>query len=130
MPTSPKTLTVPDQTLYFVQCDYGRIGKAFVETDPDKNSRLQVIADIFTGQIERPVQILECNPVEGTCRDVTEDIARDLSAHIQDAGEACPARLRDFLDLCLGAGAADRLDISTGNFCVGRTVARLIAAAE
>jgi hypothetical protein len=119
-----------DQMLYFVKADFGRLGQAFVETDPDSNSRLQVVADIFTGEIKNPLQILECNPVEGTCRDVTEDIARDVRAHVYDRGEPCPAHLRDFLDLTLGASSADHLDIATGNFNVARTVHRIHQAAE
>jgi hypothetical protein len=126
-PLSPAS---PDQMLYFVKADFGRLGKAFVETDPDRNSRLQVVADIFTGEIRSALQVLECNPVEGTCRDVTEDIARDVYAHVHDRGEQCPAHLRDFIDLTLGAGAADHLDIATGNFNVGRTADRIRAAAE
>lgn len=119
-----------DQMLYFVKADFGRLGQAFLETDPDRNSRLQVVADLFTGEITRPLEILECNPVEGTCRDVTEDIAREVYAHIHDRGEPCPAHLRDFLDLMLGVSSADHLDIATGNFSVDRASRRIRAAAE
>ena len=119
-----------DQMLYFVKADFGRLGQAFVETDPDRNSRLQVVADIFTGEITNPLQILECNPVEGTCRDVTEDIARDIYAHVHDRGEPCPAHLRDWFDLVLGVSSADHLDIATGNFNVARASHRIQTAAE
>jgi hypothetical protein len=131
-PPMAKTLSpaTSDQTLYFVKADFGRLGKAFVETDPDANSRLQVVADIFTGEIKNPLQILECNPVEGICRDVTEDIARDVYAHVHDRGEPCPAHLRDFLDLLLGVSSADHLDIATGNFNVTRAAHRIHQAAE
>jgi hypothetical protein len=119
-----------DQTLYFIKSDFGRLGQAFVETDPDHNSRLQVIADLYSGEVKNPLQILECNPVEKICNDISLDIAHDLYAHIHDSGEPCPAHLRDFLDLCLGASAADHLDIATGNFSVDRASARIRQAAE
>jgi hypothetical protein len=121
-----KTLTSPakDQTLYFVLLDYGR-SKEFTPTDPDKNSLRQVIVDIASGQLERPIQILECNPVEGTCRDVSEDVAKEVYSRIQDGGDKCPEHLRDFFEAALHVGAADLLDISTGHFNVERTAMRI-----
>ena len=130
MPTS-KSETTSDRAVFFVEAAFLHGDKRFIETDAARSSRLEVIADIFTGEIARPVRILECDLVAGTCRDVTTAIARDLYAHIQDGGEPCPTRLRDFLDLCLGASTADQLDISTGNFNVERTASRLrLIAAE
>lgn len=122
--------TALDQTLYFVRADFGKLGTAFVETDPSKNSRLQVVADIFSGEIERPIEIIEVSPELGICRDITRDIARDIHAHIQDCGEPCPSRLRDWMDILLGVGSSDQLDISTGNFSVERAARRIRAAAE
>jgi hypothetical protein len=102
--------------LYFVLADYGDRGHAFVETDIARNSLRQVIVDIATGEIRRPVQILECNPAEGICRDVTCDIAREVHARLSDRGDGCPDRLRDFIDDNLIAGAADHLDRAAGVF--------------
>ena len=45
----------PASPLYFVEADFGRHGRAFVETDRDRNSRRQVIADIAQGQLENVV---------------------------------------------------------------------------
>lgn len=119
-----------DQMLYFVKADFGRLGMVFLETDPDRNSRVQVIADIASGEIRNPNTVLECNPVEGTCRDVTEDVARDVYDALSGGDEACPDRLRNWFDLVLGVSSADRLDIATGNFSVGRTADRIRAAAQ
>jgi hypothetical protein len=108
---------IADRMLYFVLADYGDRGHAFVETDIALNSLRQVIVDIATGEIAAPpLQILECNPVEHVCNDVTQDIAREVHARLADGGEGCPARLRDFLDENLIAGAADYLDRAAGTF--------------
>jgi hypothetical protein len=124
---------VRDQMLYFIKANFGHLGhlgQSFVETDPDHNSRLQVIADLYSGEIKNPLQIIECNPVEHVCNDITLDVAHDLYAHIHDSGEPCPAHLRDFLDLCLGASAADHLDIATGNFNPKLAAHRIQQAAQ
>jgi hypothetical protein len=106
-----------DRMLYFVLADYGDAGHAFVETDIARNSLRQVIVDIATGDIRRPIQVLECNPAEGplgTCRDITSDVAEEVFSRLSDSGEGCPDRLRDFIDENLSAGDADRLDRAAG----------------
>jgi hypothetical protein len=60
-----------DQMLYFVQCDFGRRGLAWVERSDC--SRKATIRDIRSGELEDVICVLECNPVETICRDVTED---------------------------------------------------------
>jgi hypothetical protein len=107
---------ITDRMLYFVLADFGDAGHAFVETDIARNSLRQVIVDIATGQIKSPIQILECNPSEGTCRDVTSDIAHEVYARLSDSGAGCPGHLRDFIDDNLNAGDADRLDAAAGLF--------------
>jgi len=72
-----------DQPLYFVECDFGKLGKAFLELDRDKNSRAAVISAIASGEYRDVITVLECNPVEGTCRNVTEDI-NDEAEHLRD----------------------------------------------
>lgn len=127
--TLPNRPPLPS-TLFFVRANFGTAGTAFVETDPATNSRLQVVADIVSGEISSPLDIIECSPDFGVSRDISVEVARDIYAHVQDSGEPCPARLRDWFDLCLGVGSADQLDISTGNFSVDRTAQRIRAAAE
>lgn len=68
-----------NQTLYFVECDFGRIGRAFVEIDRDRNSRKSVIEDIASGEYRDVVTVLQMNPVEGRCRDVTDEILGEVS---------------------------------------------------
>lgn len=69
---------MPTLPLYFVECDF-RSGRAFVETCRDSNSRAQVIKDILDGQHDKIVRILEIIEDEGTCRDVLEDILREIA---------------------------------------------------
>lgn len=68
-----------DQTLYFVECDFGRLGREFVAIDRDRNSRSSIIEDIASGEYRDVMTVLEMNPVEGRCRDVTNEILGEVS---------------------------------------------------
>ncbi len=67
-----------NQTLYFIESDFGRHGRAFIEIDRDRNSRQSVIDDIVSGCYRDVLTVLEVNPVEGRCRDVTEEIFAEV----------------------------------------------------
>lgn len=68
-----------NQTLYFVEVDLGRLGLTFREIDRDRNSRACVIEDIASGEYRDVVTVLEANPVDGGCRDVTDEIFGEVS---------------------------------------------------
>lgn len=119
------------EVLHFVKESFGRLGCEWINRDPADMSRTTVVRDILSGDIAHPVKILEACEEGPIFRDITEDVAREVYQKLQDAAEACPTRLRDFLDIELGACAADQLDISTGHFSVDRTAHRIrLAAAE
>lgn len=68
----------PDQMIYFVQIDLGKLGIVWVERSPADMDRKTTIADIARGEWQSDVvKILECNPVEHICSDVTEEILRE-----------------------------------------------------
>lgn len=64
-----------DGTLYFAECEPGQTFAKCVD-------------DILTGQVERPVSVLACNPIEGWSRDLTEDAARDVAFRLRSRGFA------------------------------------------
>lgn len=67
------------ETLYLIECDYGVLGRNFLETSVENfPSRDALICDLASGQIEDAVRILEVIPDEGTCRDITLDIAETM----------------------------------------------------
>lgn len=73
----------PDSMIYFVQCRY-KSGLAWAERDPANMSRRDTIADIMTGDLAAIVTVLECNPVENICNDVTEDILAEAGVFVTD----------------------------------------------
>jgi hypothetical protein len=72
---------VPDDTnrdVYLVLEDFGRLGRAWRETDEAGANRPTLIRNLLEGQYEEPVRIVAFNTAEGWSRDVTVDIADEL----------------------------------------------------
>lgn len=103
-------------TLYFLECDFGRHGRAFVETARESSYFERVVSDIISGEVERVVTVLEVDEDEGYCRDITEDVARTVRERLVDRGEGCPRHLRAWIDDQLGPSTADEIDA----ICEGR----------
>lgn len=68
---------ITDQMIYLVVIDH-KSGAYFPEQNVAEMDRKTVVRDIAQGQYEGLLQVLECNPVEGICRDVTEDIMNEV----------------------------------------------------
>ena len=68
----------PEHDTYLVLDDFGRIGRAWRETDEYAADRERVIHDLFSGEFNNPVRIVAFNTAEGWSRDVTVDIADEL----------------------------------------------------
>jgi hypothetical protein len=73
---SPSLVPSPDHDLHFVLCDFGKYGKAYIETDPSKADRDTIVRNMIDGQYGRPVRVIALNPEEGWSRDVSEEIAK------------------------------------------------------
>jgi hypothetical protein len=87
----------PDGTVYLVLDDFGRFGHAWRETDEGRADRQTVIANLLSGQYERPLRIVAFHAAEGWACDVTAEVAGEISEHIYDDADLTPA-LRNFLD--------------------------------
>lgn len=62
----------------------------------------KLVDDIRNGQIEQVRAVLEFNPVEGWCNDITEDVLREAFPNRQEPGEDA---LEDWSDY-----GAERID--------------------
>lgn len=62
--------------LYLAECNYGRLGNAFRETDRDTNSRAAIIDLIRTGEID-VIKVIEIDEVAGTVCDVTDELVSE-----------------------------------------------------
>lgn len=60
-------------------CAFGPRGVAYVEIDPAQADEQTVIEDIASGEHDRPMRVIACNPAEGWCRDVSVQIAESIA---------------------------------------------------
>ena len=84
-----------DQTVYLVLDDFGHLGRAFPEIDPERADLESVISDLMSGQYHDPVSVVAFNTTERWADDASEDIAREIVRRFDLAGDALPHRLRD-----------------------------------
>jgi hypothetical protein len=92
-----------DTDLHFVLCDFGRLGLAYVETDPSEADQPTIVRGMIEGQYERPRQVIALNVAEGWCRDVSEDIAQLVLAEAEREHSTLSEGTRDFVEQQLGA---------------------------
>lgn len=97
---------ITDQMVYIVIVKHS--GGAFMpEQNVSQMDRKTVARDIADAQYDDLLQVLECNPAEGTCRDVTEDICTDAVAIWADEGEPLKDWQYEFAELHIGTAAAN-----------------------
>ena len=93
-----------DLSFFAILCRNARVDFLAERSLADTTSRAETIRDILTGQVEDVQRVIEFNPVEGTARDVSEDIAREIAGLL--AEPVGRRDLRDFLEDHLGVGTA------------------------
>jgi hypothetical protein len=86
-----------DRDIHLVLDDFGKLGRAWRETDERATDRDVLIRNLLDGQYRDPVRIVAFNTTEGWSRDVTEEIAVALHERCADAG-AVPQSLQHFLE--------------------------------
>ena len=88
-----------DHDVYLVLDDFGgRIGQAWRETGAEAARLETVIADLLDGQYSSPVRVVGFNTAEGWSRDVSEDVAREISRRCAEQARELPAYLQDFVE--------------------------------
>lgn len=94
-----KTSTAP---LYLVEINLGKLGNVFPEIDRLTNSRANIISNIVSGEWDRPLRVLEVCEDEGRCRDVSEDIAREICDRVVNGDPMPTGGAFDFCEEYLG----------------------------
>jgi hypothetical protein len=96
--TPPPLSTTCNGTVYLVLDDFGEFGRAYRETDLTRADRQSVLADLLSGQYERPLRIVAFNTAEGWARDVSVEMAGEVLAHAEQSDNDIPESLRDFVE--------------------------------
>jgi len=85
-----------EQDTYLVLEDFGRLGRAWRETDEEFTDRETLIRDLLTGDF-KPVRVVAFNATQGWSRDVTVEIADEMRRRYIEYDEI-PASVLDFLE--------------------------------
>jgi len=91
-----------DETIFLVLDDFGRLGRAYPETDPERADLESTITDLMSGQFNNPVRVVAFNTAERWAEDASEDIAREIMRRLDLAGEELPSSLEAFAERHLG----------------------------
>ena len=87
-----------DETVYLVADDFGKIGRAWRETDYETTDLETVIQDLLTGQYKNPIRVIAFNTAERWSEDVSEDVAHELRRRCDLQMRDIPLPLQDFTD--------------------------------
>jgi hypothetical protein len=85
MSSRPTLVPAFDATLHFVLCDFGKLGKAYVETDPNEADRAAIVAGMVSGQYGSPLKVIAVQP-DGTWRDISIEIAAEVDRTAEREG--------------------------------------------
>ena len=91
-----------DVTIYLVLNDFGRLGRAYVETDEAHADEATIVENILSGQYSQPLRVVAFNTAEGWARDVTEDIARAVLDQAESERRPIARAAQEFLERTLG----------------------------
>jgi hypothetical protein len=86
-----------ERDIYLVLDDFGRLGRAWRETDEALTNRATLIRNLLEDHYEKPVLIVAFNIAEGWSRDVTVDIADELRRRYVEYDEV-PTSVLNFLE--------------------------------
>lgn len=75
-----------DMAVHIVLEDFGKLGRAYRETDEAEADEQTLIDDILSGQFGHIARVVAFNTVEEWSRDVTEDIAREVAEQARRQG--------------------------------------------
>jgi hypothetical protein len=87
-----------DETVYLVADDFGRLGRAWRESDYEATDLETVIQDLLTGQYTHPIRVVAFNTAERWSGDVSEDVACELRRRCDLQMREPPSTISDFVE--------------------------------
>ena len=99
---SPSIIPDFDIDVYLVLDDFGKLGRAYRETDEEASDRDTVVRNLISGEYKKPVRVVAFNTSEGWARDVTEDTARAVIDEAQRSGSLLYGAVVDFVERATG----------------------------
>jgi hypothetical protein len=98
-PLAPKL--TDNVTVYIVLNDFGKLGRAYVETDETEADEWTIVSKIIDGEYSNPARVVAFNIAEGWSRDVTEAIAEAVAERGRSENHFGKAA-KEFIERTLG----------------------------
>src|SRR6476646_5889287 len=95
---SPPTAPDFDVDVYLVLDEFGTIGRAYREADEMQTDRETVIQYLLSGEYNNPVRVVCFNTAQGSSRDATLEIVREIQERASRHGLELSRGLRDFIE--------------------------------
>jgi hypothetical protein len=83
-----------DQTVYIVENDFGRSGRAFVEMDGEYADLEATITALLQGQYNNPIRIVAFNTAERWSEDIAHELRRRCDLQLRDV----PSSIQEFVE--------------------------------
>jgi len=99
---SPSIIPGFDIDVYLVLDDFGKLGRAYRETDEEASDRDTIIRNLISGEYKNPVRVVAFNTAEGWARDVTRDTARAVIEEARRRGTLLHGAVVDFVERTTG----------------------------
>jgi hypothetical protein len=94
--TTPPLAPSREGTGYLVWDDFGEFGQAYRETQPRQGHLQTVLADLWSGQYERPLSIVVT--AEAWARDVIADMAHQVLTRAAELDHELAPAVRGFVE--------------------------------
>ena len=96
--TTPPLAPSREGTGYLVWDDFGEFGQACRETQPRQGDLQTGMADLWSGQYERPLSIVAFNTAEAWGRDVITDMAHQVLIRAAELDHELAPAVRGFVE--------------------------------
>jgi len=90
-----------ERDVYLVFDDFGRLGRAWRETDEERTDWRTLITDLLDGEYSDPVRIVAFNTAEGWSRDLSKEIADEIAQRCHMDDFDVPPFLQRFVEICV-----------------------------
>ena len=85
------------EAVHLVLCDFGKLGTAYVETEPVMTETM-VVENMLAGQYDHPLEVVAFNVAEGWARDVSQDRAALVVEHARSYERSLSNETRLFVE--------------------------------
>ena len=101
-----------DATVHIVLDDFGSSGRSYRETAEETADFNTVVDDLIAGQFNHPIRVIAFNISEGSSRDVSDHVAREILERVAKEEMPLGHAARRFIALHLGEGELLRAGIA------------------